>query len=304
MHVADAATSPAPPTLLLLSSAEDDDRAATTTHQRRRRRDWEDTLVRAVAVTSYWATADPTRLRRCAANWPRMSALDNPFAQLAAEASRDHGDGGSEKASHYDAEEHEQEQTQAHSHEEPHGWWRGQVDGPEDRRIMMPLTRAFAEHEHAPFDARVPLQIQVPTSEMAARHAASRPRRARHHNHEQGDDDTASTHSARASLASLPSDLLDHPAPAPSKLLLAAASTHPTVPDMRFEQNYLRSIRDAGSWRAVAWITLRDQLVFPFAQGMLWTLLQAGYRHWNAGTARAGKSLGQGIRGWWRRYVV
>ncbi|KAF3482427.1 uncharacterized protein GIQ15_05186 [Arthroderma uncinatum] len=33
----------------------------------------------------------------------------------------------------------------------------------------------------------------------------------------------------------------------------------PPIPDLRFHQSYLASIRAANSWQHVAWITLRDQ---------------------------------------------
>lgn len=34
----------------------------------------------------------------------------------------------------------------------------------------------------------------------------------------------------------------------------------PPLPDLRFEQSYLASIKDAESWGRVAWITTRDQV--------------------------------------------
>lgn len=34
----------------------------------------------------------------------------------------------------------------------------------------------------------------------------------------------------------------------------------PPLPDLRFEQSYLASIKDAQSWQAVTYITLRDQV--------------------------------------------
>lgn len=34
----------------------------------------------------------------------------------------------------------------------------------------------------------------------------------------------------------------------------------PPLPDLRFEQSYLASIKDAQDWRVVTWITLRDQV--------------------------------------------
>jgi hypothetical protein len=34
----------------------------------------------------------------------------------------------------------------------------------------------------------------------------------------------------------------------------------PPLPDLRFEQSYLRSIEKADSWGAIAWITFKDQV--------------------------------------------
>lgn len=34
----------------------------------------------------------------------------------------------------------------------------------------------------------------------------------------------------------------------------------PPLPDLRFEQSYLRSIEHANGWGAVAYITIRDQV--------------------------------------------
>jgi hypothetical protein len=36
--------------------------------------------------------------------------------------------------------------------------------------------------------------------------------------------------------------------------------TLPPLPDLRFEQSYLASIKDADTWGRVAWITIRDQV--------------------------------------------
>lgn len=36
--------------------------------------------------------------------------------------------------------------------------------------------------------------------------------------------------------------------------------TMPPLPDLRFEQSYLKSIEQAEGWQGVAWITLRDQV--------------------------------------------
>jgi hypothetical protein len=37
-------------------------------------------------------------------------------------------------------------------------------------------------------------------------------------------------------------------------------TTMPPLPDLRFEQSYLKSIEGAKSWKGVLWITFRDQV--------------------------------------------
>lgn len=55
----------------------------------------------------------------------------------------------------------------------------------------------------------------------------------------------------------------------------------PVIPDLRFEQSYRRAIAPAnGNWFWIVAITIRDQLFFPFAQGLLWALLVNGFRSW------------------------
>lgn len=39
-----------------------------------------------------------------------------------------------------------------------------------------------------------------------------------------------------------------------------ARGSFPPMPDLRFEQSYLHSIRSADSWWKVAWVTVRDQV--------------------------------------------
>ncbi|KAF2123497.1 DUF1770-domain-containing protein [Dothidotthia symphoricarpi CBS 119687] len=73
----------------------------------------------------------------------------------------------------------------------------------------------------------------------------------------------------------------------------------PPLPDLRFEQSYLKSIEKAESWQGVLWITLRDQVVMCFAQGMLWTLLLGGWRHWNKSAKFSGQGVGARVRRWW-----
>ncbi|KLJ08649.1 hypothetical protein EMPG_15913 [Blastomyces silverae] len=73
----------------------------------------------------------------------------------------------------------------------------------------------------------------------------------------------------------------------------------PPLPDLRFEQSYLASLKGAETWQKVAWITLRDQVFLPLLQGTLWTLALTGWRYWNRGAQFTGQTLGTRIRRWW-----
>jgi len=81
--------------------------------------------------------------------------------------------------------------------------------------------------------------------------------------------------------------------PAPRKSQL------PPLPDLRFEQSYLASIQHADTWQRVAFITLRDQLFMPLAQGLVWTLAVAGWRHLNQASHLSGQTVGARVRRWW-----
>ncbi|KAL2865666.1 DUF1770 domain-containing protein [Aspergillus lucknowensis] len=95
---------------------------------------------------------------------------------------------------------------------------------------------------------------------------------------------------------SIPSDLVDQ-----HRVLRPPARRHtlPPLPDLRFEQSYLASIRGADTWGRVAWITVRDQILLPLVQGTLWTLALSGWRYWNRNASLGGQTLGSRIRRWW-----
>jgi len=101
---------------------------------------------------------------------------------------------------------------------------------------------------------------------------------------------------APSEAASIPSDIID-----PSRVIrpVARRPRLPPLPDLRFEQSYLASLTGAESWRRIAWITVRDQLLFPLIQGTLWTLALVGWRHWNQTARIGGNTLGVRIRRWW-----
>ncbi|KAF1986759.1 DUF1770-domain-containing protein [Aulographum hederae CBS 113979] len=77
--------------------------------------------------------------------------------------------------------------------------------------------------------------------------------------------------------------------------------TLPPLPDLRFEQSYLKSIEHAEGWgfKSVGYITIRDQVLLPLVQGVVWTLLQSGWRYWNRSSQFSGKTAGARLRRWW-----
>ena len=44
---------------------------------------------------------------------------------------------------------------------------------------------------------------------------------------------------------------------------------------------------------------MRDQVLMPLVQGMAWTLIVAGWRHWNKASNFKGRTVGSRIRRWW-----
>jgi Autophagy receptor ATG43 len=43
------------------------------------------------------------------------------------------------------------------------------------------------------------------------------------------------------------------------------------IPDLRFEPTYLAKLSTAGpGWKSVVWVTMRDQVISPLIQGVLW----------------------------------
>ncbi|RJE19921.1 hypothetical protein PHISCL_07747 [Aspergillus sclerotialis] len=95
---------------------------------------------------------------------------------------------------------------------------------------------------------------------------------------------------------SIPSDIVD-----PNRMIKPVTRRHnlPPLPDLRFEQSYLASLKGAESWGRIAWITIRDQVLLPFVQGTLWTLALSGWRYWNRNASLSGHTLGSRIRRWW-----
>ncbi|RHZ52325.1 DUF1770 domain-containing protein [Aspergillus thermomutatus] len=104
------------------------------------------------------------------------------------------------------------------------------------------------------------------------------------------------TQRASSEAGSIPSDIVD-----PSRMIRPVSRRHtlPPLPDLRFEQSYLASLRGADTWGRVAWITIRDQVLLPLMQGTLWTLALSGWRYWNRTASLSGQTLGSRLRRWW-----
>lgn len=73
----------------------------------------------------------------------------------------------------------------------------------------------------------------------------------------------------------------------------------PPLPDLRFEQSYLRSLAAADTWWKVGLVTVRDQVLMPFVQGLLYNLAVCGWQYWNRASKLSGQSVGARVRRWW-----
>jgi hypothetical protein len=87
----------------------------------------------------------------------------------------------------------------------------------------------------------------------------------------------------------------------PYSVLRPAPPAHqlPPLPDLRFEQSYLRSIAGADTWWKVLLITVRDQVLMPLTQGIVYNLFLCGWQHWNRNAKIHGDSVGARARRWW-----
>ncbi|KAI0476696.1 hypothetical protein F4859DRAFT_58544 [Xylaria cf. heliscus] len=117
--------------------------------------------------------------------------------------------------------------------------------------------------------------------------ASSAPRRYHGHGHDDNDIDDDDDDE-------IPLSVLVRPREAPRR-----NQSFPPMPDLRFEQSYLHSIAGAKSWGRVAWITVRDQIMMPLAQGFLYNLAIVGWQYWNRNAQMSGSSAGARLRRWW-----
>lgn len=73
----------------------------------------------------------------------------------------------------------------------------------------------------------------------------------------------------------------------------------PPMPDLRFEQSYLASIKNANTWWKIGLVTARDHLMMPLVQGVVYNLFICGWQHWNKNAQLSGSSVGARVRRWW-----
>ncbi|RDA92226.1 hypothetical protein CP533_5700 [Ophiocordyceps camponoti-saundersi (nom. inval.)] len=73
----------------------------------------------------------------------------------------------------------------------------------------------------------------------------------------------------------------------------------PPLPDLRFEQSYLHSISNADTWWKVMLITVRDQMIMPLAQGLIYNLVLNGWQYSRRNARFHGTSSGARLRRWW-----
>ncbi|KAI9788484.1 MAG: hypothetical protein M1835_002264 [Candelina submexicana] len=109
-------------------------------------------------------------------------------------------------------------------------------------------------------------------------------------------------HSPSSPSSSNNEDIIEDEIPYSTIKPIRRKAALPPLPDLRFEQSYLASIREAregGEWGRVGWITVRDQVFLPLLQGTLWTLALSGWRFWNRSAGFSGRSAGSRIRRWW-----
>lgn len=107
------------------------------------------------------------------------------------------------------------------------------------------------------------------------------------------DDHISDVSSNTSSTSTIPSDIIrPRPRAPPGRY-------HMPLPDLRFEQTYLASLKNAESTWTVVYITVRDQVLLPLVQGVGYHLLISGWRYWNRGSQFTGKTLGARVRRWW-----
>lgn len=113
------------------------------------------------------------------------------------------------------------------------------------------------------------------------------------HDEDVDDDQLSDTSSHTSSTSTIPSDII-RPRPR-----VPPGRQHLPLPDLRFEQTYLASLKNADTNWKVIYITVRDQVLLPMAQGIGYHMIVSGWRYWNRGSQFTGQTLGARVRKWW-----
>lgn len=151
------------------------------------------------------------------------------------------------------------------------------IHHPLPSRDIAPSTSADRAPVSIVRDALPPIQFSSSRAEL---HCLSQ------HHHEQGEDDDETV--SEVSLEDSP-----HP-PSERK---HRRPILPPIPDLRFEQSYLKQLEAAkGSVLWIIIITIREQVLFPGIQGFLWALGMAGIRTLRTRQAENGREWGGWIR--------
>jgi len=160
---------------------------------------------------------------------------------------------------------------------------------PSPPRDIAPSTSA----DHAPVSI---VRDSLPSIQFSSSHAdlhrLSQPQ-PRHHRLEEdiGDDETVSEISLEDS-------------PPPTSKPKPQLPPRPPIPDLRFEQSYLKGLEAAkGSVMWMVIITIRDQVLFPGLQGFVWALGMAGLRTFRTRQAESGATWGGWLREYFERLV-
>ena len=111
------------------------------------------------------------------------------------------------------------------------------------------------------------------------------------HHHERDDDDDETV-----------SEISLEDSPHPSSRPKPRRPNLPPIPDLRFEQSYLKQLEAAkGSILWMIIITIREQVLFPGIQGFLWALGRAGIRTLRTRQVENGREWGEWIRDFFGR---
>jgi len=165
---------------------------------------------------------------------------------------------------------------------------------PSPSRDIAPSTSA----DHAPVSI---VRDSLPSIQFSSSHADLH-RLSQYQQHQQpshhrlGEEDIADDETA--------SEISLEDSPGPTSASKPQRPPRPPIPDLRFEQSYLKGLEAAkGSVMWMVIITIRDQVLFPGLQGFVWALGMAGLRTLRSRQAESGAAWGGWLREYFERLV-